>query len=358
MRYVPINHLRSGQKLASDLVLSRNRVLLRKGRVLTDSLIRKVALLGYQGLYIDDALSEGLYVNDIVSAELKMTMKNELQALLDTTRLNHPSAFRLRIKTINKLLQCTVDEIAHSSQVMVNMIDLRTYDDYTYSHSLNVSILSVVVGITLGLNKKMLHQLALGALLHDTGKMFVDKDILNKPSRLTPEEFEEIKKHSERGYIYLSDYLDIPDSARNTALQHHEQFNGKGYPQGLSGESIDLFGRIVGVVDVFDALTADRPYRKAMLPSDAIEYIMGGYNTMFDPSIVNALTRKVAPYPVGTCIKLSTGETAIVTKNYEFASLRPVVKLVVDDKPSDTYIDLAHDRSALNITIKEIVNIG
>ena len=113
-------------------------------------------------------LSEGLYVNDIVSAELKMTMRNELQTLLDNTRLPRPSAFRLRIQTITKLLQCTIDEILHSSQVMVNMIDLRTYDDYTYSHSLNVSILSVVIGITLGLNKKMLNQLALGALLRIT----------------------------------------------------------------------------------------------------------------------------------------------------------------------------------------------
>ncbi len=358
MRYVPIKHLHTGHKLASDLVLSRNRVLLRKGRVLTDSLIKKIAHLGYQGLYIDDELSEGLYVNDIVSAELKMTMKNELQALLDNTNTSRPSSLRLRMQTINKLLQCTIDEILQSSQVMVNMIDLRTYDDYTYSHSLNVAILSVVIGITLGLNKKILHQLALGALLHDTGKMFIDKDILNKPTRLTPEEFEEIKKHSERGYIYLCDYLDIPDTSRTTALQHHEQFNGKGYPHGLSGESIHLFGRIVGVVDVFDALTADRPYRKAMLPSDAIEYIMGGYNSMFDPSIVNALTRKVAPYPIGTCIRLSTDETAIVVKNYEVASLRPMVKLIVDNKPTDTIIDLAHDRSALNVTIKEIIQMN
>lgn len=356
MRYVPVKHLRGGHKLASDLVLSRNRVLLRKGRVLTDSLIKKIAGLGYQGLYIDDDLSKGLYVNDVISSELKMTMKNELQALLDNTNVNRPHFLQMRLKTLDKLLQYTIDEILHSSQVMVNMIDLRTYDDYTYSHSLNVAILSVVVGVSLGLNKKSLHHLAIGALLHDTGKMFVNKDILNKPARLTPEEFEEIKAHSERGYNYLCEYLDIPQHSKDTALQHHEQFGGKGYPHGLSGEQIHLYGRIVGVVDVFDALTADRPYRKAMLPSDALEYIMGGYNTMFDPVVVNALTKKVAPYPVGTCIKLSTNEVGIVVKNYENASLRPMIKLIEDGKPTEKYIDLAQDRAALNITIKEIVN--
>lgn len=356
MRYVPVKHLHSGHKLASDLVLSRNRVLLRKGRVLNDTIIRKIATLGYQGLYIDDELSKGLFVNDIVSSELKMTMKNELEALLDNTSVLRPHTLQLRMKTINKLLQYTIDEILHSSQIMVNMIDLRTYDDYTYSHSLNVAILSVVLGVTLGQNKKTLHQLAIGALLHDTGKMFIDKEILNKPARLTPDEFEEIKRHSERGYQYLCDHLDISDESKRTALQHHEQFGGKGYPYGLAGEDIHLFSRIVNVVDVFDALTADRPYRKAMLPSDALEYIMGGYNTMFDPEVVRALTKKVAPYPVGTCIKLSSGEIGIVVKNHENASLRPVIKLVEDNKPTEKYIDLAHDRSALNITIKEIVD--
>lgn len=356
MRYVPVKHLRSGHKLASDLVLSRNRILLRKGRVLSDSLIKKIEGLGYQGLYIDDEISKGLFVNDVVSAELKMTMKNELQSLLDSTSTNRPNSLRLHMKTIDKLLHYTIDEMMHSSQIMVNMIDLRTYDDYTYSHSLNVAILSVVVGITLGYNKNQLHQLAVGALLHDTGKMFIDKEILNKPARLTPDEFDEIKKHSERGYNYLCDYLDIPEESKIMALQHHEQFGGNGYPYGLSGDDIHSFGRIVGVVDVFDALTADRPYRKAMLPSDALEYIMGGYNTMFDPNVVSALTKKIAPYPIGTCIRLSTEEVGIVVKNYENASLRPVVKLLIDGKPTEKYIDLAHDRTALNVTIKEIVN--
>ncbi len=356
MRYVPVKHLRSGHKLASDLVLSRNRILLRKGRVLSDSLIKKIGELGYQGLYIDDEISKGLFVNDVVNTELKMTLKNELQSLLDSTNTNRPNSLKLRMKTIDKLLQYTIDEMLHSDQIMVNMVDLRTYDDYTYSHSLNVAILSIIVGITIGYSKKELHSLAVGALLHDTGKMFVDKEILNKPARLTTDEFDEMKRHSELGYNYLCDNIDIPEESKMTALQHHEQFSGQGYPYGLSGDEIHSFSRIIGVVDVFDALTADRPYRKAMLPSDALEYIMGGYSTMFDPNVVSALTRKIAPYPIGTCVKLSSEQIGIVVKNYENASLRPVVKLLIDGKPTEKYIDLANDRAALNVTIQGIVN--
>lgn len=342
--------------MASDLVISRNRVLLRKGRILTDALIRKIASLGYQGLYIDDELSKGLHVNDVISFELKMTMRSELQALLDSTSMIRPTSLKLHMKTLDKLIGYTIDDILQNRKVMVNMIDLRTYDDYTYSHSLNVGILSVVVGISLGLTKPQLHQLATGALLHDTGKMFIDKSILNKPARLTPEEFEEIKTHSERGYFYLCKNMDIANESKIISLQHHEQYGGSGYPLALAKEDIHLYSRIVGVVDVFDALTADRPYRKAMLPSDALEYIMGGYNLMFDPDVVKALTKKVAPYPVGTCVRLSTDEVGIVVQNHEYASLRPVIKLIVDDKPTENYIDLANDRESLNVTIKEIVN--
>ena len=125
---------------------------------------------------------------------------------------------------------------------------------------------------------------------------------------------------------------------------------------GIAGEDIHEFGRIISVADVYDALTSDRPYRGAMLPSDAIEYIMAGYGTMFDPTIVKAITQKVAPYPIGTCVRLSTGQEAIVVKNYEATSLRPLVRVIKDGKPSSECINLTSDRSSLSITIKEIIH--
>ena len=238
---------------------------------------------------------------------------------------------------------------------MVNIIDLRTYDDYTYSHSLNVAVLSILMGNVLGMSQEMLFSLAMGALLHDTGKMFIDKKILNKPGKLTYEEFEEIKKHSELGFEYLCKNIDIPEESKVSVLHHHEQYNGGGYPNNLANTNIHIFGRIICVADVYDALTSDRPYRQALLPSDAIEYIMTEYNKKFDPVVIEALTKKVAPYPVGTCIKLSTGDIGIVVKNYKSTSLRPLVRLIANNKITNSYIDLSH-MSSLNITIKEIIN--
>jgi HD-GYP domain-containing protein (c-di-GMP phosphodiesterase class II) len=352
-----MNNLRPGQKLGTSLMLSRGAMLLRKGSALTPSLIRRIARLGYQGLYIEDELSEGIEITDVISNDLRVKTQDELQRMFYSVESNITSSVKKSVSNIKAMAKDIVDEILSNRHVMINIIDLRTYDDYTYGHCLNVTVLAVVIGTALKLSRSTIYELALGALVHDIGKMFVAKEILNKPSRLTPEEFEEIKKHSELGYNYLSESLDIPETSTIVALQHHEQYGGNGYPNRLAGTDIHQFGRIVSVADVYDALTADRPYRKAMLPSDAIEYIMGGFETMFDPKCVRALVKKVAPYPIGTCVRLSTGEEAIVVKNYEATSMRPLVKLIVDNKPSNQYINLSHDHSALSITVQEILNL-
>ena len=331
--------------------------MLRKGSALTASVISNITRLGYQGLYIEDELSEGLEITDVISNNLRLKTQDELHRLFYNVESNITSNVKKHISNVKTMAKDIVDEILSNRHAMINIIDLRTYDDYTYGHCLNVTVLSVVLGTALKLNKNTIYQLALGALVHDIGKMFIEKKILNKPSRLTFEEFEAIKKHSELGYTYLAEKLDIPEESTLAALQHHEQRNGNGYPNGLEGDDIHLFGRIISVADVYDALTADRPYRKAMLPSDAIEYIMGGYDTMFDPKCVHALVKKVAPYPIGTCVRLSTGEAAIVVKNFEVTSLRPLVKLIKDNKPTNEYINLSQDRSALSITVKEIINL-
>lgn len=356
MRYIPTSFLKPGYKLASNLFLHKNRVLLRKGMSLTPSLIRKIKVLGFQGLYIDDDLSKDIYIDNIVNVDLKVKTKKELQAFFYSAENNLASKLNNHVKAVKGLVRDIVDEVMKSRQVMVNVIDLRTYDDYTYSHSLNVAVLSVLLGTVLKLNQEKLYRLATGALLHDTGKMFINKQVLNKPDKLTDDEFDVIKKHSELGFQYLSNNVDVPDDSKIVALHHHEQYKGGGYPEGLAENDIHLFGRIVCVADVYDALTSDRPYRKALLPSDAIEYIMSEYNSKFDPVVVKALTKKIAPYPIGTCLKLSTGDIGIVVKNYETTSLRPLIKLIYNNKVTNKYIDLSNDRSALNVTIKEMIN--
>lgn len=357
MRYIPSNCLRSGQVLASDLVKEGLKVLLRKGVVLTEPLIAKIGQLGFQGVYIQDDLSRDLEVANVISDTLKYKAKADIQSLFISLKNKAATRAEDQLETIGKVINDIVDEIIHNRKLMVNVVDLRTFDDYTFSHSVNVAVLSVVMGTVLGLNRQSLNELAMGALIHDIGKVFINRNIVNKPGRLTTEEFIEMKKHSEKGYNYLRTHGQVKDHALQAVLLHHEQYNGNGYPFGLSGDNIDFFGRIVCVADVYDALTSDRPYRHAMLPSDAMEYIMGGYGTMFDPKVVKAFTRKVAPYPVGTCVRLSNGITGIVVQNYELSCLRPRLRIIAGGQPADDFIDLSTDNSTLNVTIKEIVQV-
>lgn len=357
MRFIPSNCLRTDQVLASDLVLDKNRILLRKGVSLNQSLITKIRYLGFQGVYVNDDISKDIQVVNIISDELKYRARCEIRSLFMNVEINAKTKVYSHIDNLGKYISEMVDQLLYNRHVMINVVDIRTYDDYTFSHSINVAVLSIVIGTVLGIGRKALNDLAMGALIHDIGKVFIDKKIINKTSKLTPEEFEEIKKHSLFGFNYICNNNKIPENARSTILMHHEHYNGKGYPTGISGEDISLFGRIVCVADVYDALTSDRPYRRAMPPSDAVEYIMSGYNTHFEPKIVDAFIKKVAPYPVGTCVRLSTGDTGIVVKNFESSCLRPKIRLIQDNKPTNKYIDLTHDRSSYNITIQGIVNL-
>ena len=348
MRYVPSRCLSPGQKLAKDLKMYDNKIFIRSGMELSERSIKRLRLLGFQGAYINDNLSKDLKVVNIVRDDLMYKAKDEVRSLYMSTEYAqrlHKKRVPVHLKTIGSVIEDMVDEILKNRKVMINVVDLRTYDDYTFSHCLNVAFLSVVLGTVMKLSRKALQELALGAMVHDIGKIFIDKNILNKKGKLTEEEYEIVKGHVQKGFDYLNPKGDLTESAMKTVLQHHEKYGGGGYPNGLSGNDIHIFGRISALTDVYDALTSNRPYREAMLPSDAVEYIMSGFGNMFDPDVVEAFIQKVAPYPVGTCVELSNGVKGIVAENYENAGMRPKVQMIVNGKAVKEYIDLKNDMS-------------
>ena len=357
MRYVPSNCMRPGQHLAVNLSLDNNRVFLRNGVVLTESLIDRIKSIGFQGAYIDDDISRDLLSANIISEEIKYKAQKEIKSLFCNMENNNDASVNMNMGKLKTVIEDMVDQIIKNRRMMVNIVDLRTFDDYTYSHSLNVAILSVVMGAALRMDTKSLRELAIAALIHDIGKVFINKTIVNKPQKLTIQEFAEMKMHSERGYQYLRRYNRLSMLIMRGVLEHHEKYNGDGYPNGLSGDQISIYSRIICVADVYDALTSDRPYRRAMIPSDAFEYIMSGYNTQYDPDVVKIFIRKVAPYPVGTCVVLSNGKTGIVVENHEGFGLRPIVRIIEGESATQQILDLNDGRDKLNITIKQIINL-
>lgn len=213
-------------------------------------------------------------------------------------------------------------------------------DDNTYNHSVNTTLLAIVLAMELGYEKKQLQSIAVGTLLHDFGKVFIPKDLLLKPGKLSPKEFNIVQNHPYLGYTYLQKQLNIDPIALSIVLQHHEKVNGFGYPNHLKSRSISPFAKIVAICDVYEALTADRPYRKAVSPSEALELLMGSCGTDFDLPMVQSFISRINPYPVGSVVKLSNKHLAIIKKTNPKYVLRPMVSVIKENRSKIKLMDL------------------
>lgn len=182
-----------------------------------------------------------------------------------------------------------------SNACLLNMIKrLNEYDEVTYIHSINVAIYAVAIGVKINLSEPMLGLLAQAGMFHDIGKLLISKKILNKNSRLTDDEFSLIKMHSKYG-ADICRSLGFPNIVVTGIYEHHERYSGRGYPQGLEGEAISVFGRVLSVADVYDALVSSRPYHKSFSPSKPIEDL--GSDPGYDKRMVYAFFEAIEPYP-------------------------------------------------------------
>lgn len=362
MRLVPIQYVKAGSFLAKTIYDDRGAILLREGVKLTDNYIKRVMQLGIFSMYINDEYSEK-NVEDIIKPELRQkavkTIKDTFYSFekfnLNTTRNSMQDKKYIAEKqsyfqTIGDIVKEIMEEMLSKKTVLINIVDIKSLDSYTYQHSVNVAVVSLVLGIQLQLDRKKLYDLCLGALIHDIGKALVPEEILKKNDKLTEEEGNIVKEHTIRGYDFLKGSIDISAPARIIALQHHEREDGKGYPDNRRDDAINELAKIVAVADVYDALTSDRPYRKAMSPNDAVEYIMANGQTQFSYEVVKAFSKCIVPYPEGTIVKLSNGEIAVVEEVYPNFVLRPKVKVInkKNEKGEDLFRDL---RNELEIVI-------
>lgn len=232
--------------------------------------------------------------------------------------------------SIKESLTSMIDEILSNNSVLLNLTDIKTNDDYTFLHSVNVTTISLVIGKLLQYDKRKLIELGIGALLHDIGKAFIPSEILNKPGKLTNEEFEIMKKHPLLGYKCLKENREISENSKLAIVTHHEKVNGTGYPYNLGSNNIHQFGKIIAVADVFDALVSDRIYRKKWPIYQAREYLMSQTNIQFDNDIIRTFMQNIAAFPNGTIVKLSTGESGIVINQNKNFPERPIIKVFKD----------------------------
>lgn len=272
----------------------------------------------------------------------------DLFELADKQPDNYTQASRL-VSALDSVVEQLVDTVARDPRALINIEGLRSYDEYTYHHSLSVSVLSIATAQALGMPVRELRRLGLCAIMHDIGKTSIPLSVINKPDPLTDEEYTLMKSHSEAGLIYLMKASIGDSDMHRGVLHHHERVDGKGYPHELMGEAIPLWSRIIAVADVYDALTSKRPYRTPMSPADAAEYIMAGTYTAFDYNVVMAFLSRIEIYPTGQLVQLSSGAEAKVVRSDH--TLRPVVQL-----PDGEVLDLLSDRKYLSTTIKDVLH--
>ena len=233
-------------------------------------------------------------------------------------------------KIAKDLVAELASNIASSLDASMWLTQLKNKDEYTAIHSLNVCVLSLTFGRALKLPQDELEELGLGALLHDIGKMRVPLNVLNKPGKLTPDEFEIMKSHPGMGYELLRTEKNLSQEVLAIVRSHHERLNGQGYPDKLNDTSITYFTKIVTITDVYDAITSDRVYHDGMTPHDAMQRLYEWMPDNFDKELVQQFIRTLGIYPIGSAVQLNTGQIGLVVKLNEGHRLKPVVMLIMN----------------------------
>ncbi len=320
MKKLPVGQLKSGMIIAKAVCTRDNFMLFTPGTVIEAGHIKQMLDAGIEFVEVKDGEKAPAHSHELTGKEINRKLRNIFRDITLTNPLE-----RDKIKeTVNDLLR----QVLRDRCVMVHLTQVRGSDSYIFTHSVNVCMLSLIIGLFLKLKKDQLKQLGLAALLHDVGRTRISKSILYKQSALSVEEFAEVKKHTVYGFEMLKNY-NFSDTVTRTALQHHERMDGSGYPHGLCGEDIEFSARIVAVADVFDALLADRPFRKAFYPHEAVEIIINS-SGQFDPEILKIFVDNVAIYPLGTVVALSSGEVGVVVDMNRGHQTRPVVRIMFD----------------------------
>lgn len=361
-RLVRTRQLHPGMKIDQAVVDKSGRNLVQRGSILDNYVIDSLLKMGVMMVYIqsgeetagdiEKSISpqarkqiERLHTDDRSKVELSDSVKTRVAEGIQFIYSNTES--KELADATNNIASNLMNAINSTDAIAVDISALKTSDEYTFKHSVDVATMSMILAKQQGLSQKQIYEIGVAGLLHDIGKTKISLDILNKPARLTDEEFAVMKQHPVFGYRMIKDRDEFSNEICMAVLQHHEKMNSKGYPVGFPSDKITQYARILTIADIYDALVTERPYKSAFSQREAVEMIMSMTGEL-DLTAMKSFLESMILYPVDSIVELSNGEKAKVVKNNPHYILRPTV---VGIKSGRVY-DLSMDIKCANIIIK------
>lgn len=353
MKSIHINNVKGDEVLAKSIYDEDGRILLRSGTMIRQTYIKKLEEIGIEYLYVQDEDTEGIELNDMISEETRQQGKAEVKRVFKDYIVSE----RLELTKIYSLVNTILDEILNNKEMILNVSDLRNKNEMLYEHCMNVCVIATSVGAYI-FDTKKLKDLTLGALLHDFGLMFVPEEILDKPDKLSPEEYELIKTHPKIGYDILAVDPEFSLISRNIVYMHHEKSDGSGYPLGVKEKQIHDTTKLVTICDMFDAMVTPKPYRKQMKVYESFETLAVMAGNQIDKKLFKEFEKRVALYPIGKGVTINNGYKGIVASQNGMMLTRPIVRILYDEQgnkiPQPFDLDLTKE---LTLFITDIIEI-
>lgn len=351
MKMVFIKDLKPDDVIVKDIYDDSGKLLIKSGTKVGRGSINFLRSKKVILVHIEDEKLDDIKV-DKKLGKLKTKVLSKMPLVFNNLITGDYEGCKEAMETVDEL----INYIAQKETVNTNLYEVKMYDNYTYIHCLDTGMMAAFLGLSMGFSTARLKDLTVSGMLHDIGKTKIPNEIINKQGKLADNEFQIIKQHPQYGKDILTKLGVLSDEVIEGVFQHHERYDGSGYPRGLSGTKISQFGRIIGICDVFTAVSANRSYRVRFKPNEAYELILSGSGSMFDPELVEEFRNTFFIYPLGSCVKLSNGiEGYVVNQNKHFPD-RPIIRVVyegTDKKPISPYeIDLLQHN---DIIIEEVI---
>jgi len=330
-RKIAIENCQAGKVLAEDIFLNGVK-LVGRNTILNDYLLKRLVECGVFTVCIyeleDDACKDKIcQIKDQYNLSV-LQIKRVIEDLTVNEKINY--------ETIRNISQSLIGQLKEANSVIQCLNTIKDAHTYTYTHCINVAFYSMLLAKWMKLSDDEIKEVVDAALLHDIGKTRVPLTILDKPAKLTDNEFVEIKKHSMHGYNLISRHDDINDRVKQAVLEHHEREDGTGYPFGVKGKDIPLYAKIIGITDTYDAMTSSRVYKSKKTPFIAFKMYASEGMRIFDQDITNIFLENISKNYIGSKVKLNDGSIGEVVYIPPKDTISPVIKV------NNSYIDFSH----------------